>query len=201
MKTKTQVTALTLATLLLAACSGVMNSAQPARQYYMLMPLSGSAVNDAGGQAPRLSMSLDAVPGLDTDRVQALGSDAQLNRYANARWPDHLPEVLTSVIQRSLASTGRFADVNVASRATGGNWFLQLEVQKFYGLQDAAGNTGSVTIALSGSIECGEHRAAFKLDDTVAVNAERLSEIVAAHQRGLDGVTQQLLNKISEACQ
>ena len=48
-------------------------------------------------------MTVSAVPGLDTDRVLALSTDARLNQYANARWPDHLPEVLTSVMKRSLA--------------------------------------------------------------------------------------------------
>jgi ABC-type uncharacterized transport system auxiliary subunit len=108
MKTKTLLPALALLTLLLASCSGVMDSAQPARQYYMLVPYAGSAGTSDPSTGPVLSVAVSAVPGLDSNRVQALSSDARLSPYANARWPDHLPEVLSSVIQRSLASTGRF---------------------------------------------------------------------------------------------
>lgn len=201
MNTKLLLLVLAVAASLITACSGVMDSAQPARQYYMLQPLSGLSVADSVGENPSLSMHLGAVPGLDSDWIQALGSNAQLTRYANARWPDSLPEVLGSVIQRSLASTGRFASVDLASHASGGAWFLQLEVQKFYGRQDAAGKTTSVSVGLSGSIECGERRESFTAEKSVPVGAERLSTVVAAHQQGLDDVTRQLLNRITETCQ
>lgn len=200
MKTKTLLPSLILSTMLLAACSGVMNSSQAAKQYYMLMPLTGASVENTDAQKPGLAMNLAAVPGLDSDWIQALGADARLTRYANARWPDHLPEVLTSVIQRSLAATGRFSSVDAAPRSTGGAWFLQLEVQKFYGLQDAGGQTKSVAVELYGSIECGDQRESFTLDETVPVGGERLSTVVAAHQQGLDKVTQELFNKIAGVC-
>jgi ABC-type uncharacterized transport system auxiliary subunit len=200
MKTNTLLPSLILSTMLLTACSGVMNSAQAAKQYYMLMPLTGASMENTDAQTPGLAMNLTAVPGLDSDWIQALGTDARLTRYANARWPDHLPEVLTSVIQRSLAATGRFSPVDVAPRSTGGAWFLRLEVQKFYGLQDADGQTKSVVVELYGSIECGDHRESFTLNEAVPVGGERLSTVVAAHQQGLDKVTQELLDKIAGAC-
>ena len=90
---------------LLSACSGLLESGQPAKQYYMLSPVQLASSSPANGDQP-LTLSISAVPGLDTDRIQALGSDAALNRYANARWPDHLPEVVGSVLKRSLASQG-----------------------------------------------------------------------------------------------
>lgn len=200
MKTKLFLLISTLASLLLTACSGMMDSAQPAKQLYMLMPLSGSPTMTTAEQKPALSVTLDAVPGLDTDWIQTLGSDASLTRYANARWPDHLPEVLTSVIQRSLASSGRFSAVEQSSRAAGGAWMLQLEVEKFYGLQGATGETTSVVTQIAGSIECNNHGESFTLSDSVAVGSERLSSVVAAHQQGLNDVTQQLLKKIFEVC-
>jgi len=200
MKTKTILPVLALAIPFITACSGVMNSSQPARQTYMLMPLSGSPNTVTTEQGPELSMTLSAVPGLDTDRIQALGSNAELNRYANARWPDHLPEVLTSVIQRSLVSSGRFSAVKQTSKANDDGWHLQLEIEKFYGLQNTEGETTSVVVEVSGSIECNDHRELFSLSDSVSVSPERLSTVVAAHQQGLDSVTGQLLNDIFKAC-
>ncbi len=200
MKTKRYLLLSAVIPTLLSACSGMMDSAQPAKQIYMLMPLSGSPSTAPVEQKPVLAVTLDAVPGLDTDWVQTLGEDASLTRYANARWPDHLPEVLSSVIQRSLASSGRFSAVEQSSRATGDAWMLHLEVEKFYGLQGATGETGSVVTQIAGSIQCNGHGESFTLSDSVAVGSERLSSVVAAHQQGLNDVTQQLIRKIFEVC-
>lgn len=200
MRIKKRIPALLLTTTLLAACSGVMDSAQPARQYYMLMPASGVSASPETAQGPVLSLSVGAIPGLDTDRVVAIDSDARLNHYANARWPDHLPEVLTSVIRRSLASSGLFSVVEEGTRASGDEWLLTLEVQQFYGVQTTSGNTSSVKVGFSGSIECGQQQISFRLSDSNPVADERLSVVVAAHQRGLDNITRQLLQKVSESC-
>ena len=200
MKKKILLPALAAMTMLLAACSGVMDSKQPARQSYMLAPYSGAADAASTAQVPELSMTVSAVPGLDTDRVQALSSDARLNQYANARWPDHLPEVLTSVMKRSLASTGRFSAVEESTRASGDGWLLQLEVQQFYGIRNASGDTSAVIVEMTGSIECNDLRGSFTLSDSNAVGDERLSAVVAAHQQGLDDVTRQLLDQISKTC-
>lgn len=198
MKTKLLLATL-LATMTITACSGVMDSAKPVRQTYMLMPLvSPPGAND--GQKQVLSVSLGAIPGLDTDHIQALDNDAQLKHYANARWPDHLPEVIASVMQRSLAGSGQFSAVEQSTRAKGDGWLLQLEVQKFYGLQSATGSTSSVVVEIGGSIECAGNKGSFTLSDTQAVNEDRLSEVVAAHQRGLNDVTRQLLELINGEC-
>ena len=132
MNKKPRLPLLFVSTLLLASCSGVMDSAQPAKQYYMLSPLSGGAGTGGTAQGPELSLAVSAVPGLDSDRVQALSGDARLNYYANARWPDHLPEVLTSVIKRSLSASGQFSGVTQGNRVRGDGWLLQLEVQQFF---------------------------------------------------------------------
>jgi len=200
MKKRNHLPALAAMSMLLAACSGVMDSKQPARQYYMLTPYSGAAETASPAQGPELSLSVSAVPGLDTDRVQALRSDARLNQYANARWPDHLPEVLTSVMKRSLASTGRFSAVEESARASGDGWLLLLEVQQFYGIRNASGDTSAVIVEMTGSIECNDLRSSFTLSDSNPVGDERLSAVVAAHQRGLDDVTRQLLEQISKTC-
>jgi len=200
MKKITLLLALAAMTILLAACSGVMDSKQPARQVYMLTPYSGAADTANPAQGPELSITVNAVPGLDTDRVQALSSDARLNQYANARWPDHLPEVLTSVMKRSLASSGRFSAVEKSTRASDDGWLLVLEVQQFYGIRNASGDTSAVIVEMTGSIECNDLHGSLTLSDSNPVGNERLSAVVAAHQQGLDDVTRQLLDQIAKTC-
>ncbi len=187
-----------LVSLMAAACSGVLTSDQPAKQYYILKPYTAAAAVTETG--PALAISVGAVPGLDTDRILALDGDARLIRYANARWPDHLPEVLTSVMKRTLTSSGRFAAVEESARVVDEGWAVRLEVQQFYGIRNASGNTSSVIVQMAGSVECNGQLQQLSLSESSPVAEERLSYIVAAHQQGLDSVSRQLLDLISETC-
>ena len=112
--------------LLVQGCGGILTSDQPARQYYLLQPLEGYSASAGDAE---VALQVGAIPGLDTDQLLALGTDARLVQYGNARWPDFLPEVLSSTLQRSLESTGRFAAVRHADRAAQDGWLLQLEAR------------------------------------------------------------------------
>jgi ABC-type uncharacterized transport system auxiliary subunit len=198
---KTALPAAVLSAVLLAqGCSGVLTSEQPAKQYYLLTPLAPPSATASAPKAPGLSLSITAIPGLDTDRILALDADARLNHYANARWPDHLPEVLTSVVQRSLESAGPFRAVRASDRAGEGEWPLQLEVREFFGLQGVDGSTSSVRVAFAGSVNCNGTEHALSLEEDTAVAEQRLAAVVAAHQAGLDRVTRLLINDISRLC-
>ena len=185
--------------LLLPACGGILTSEQAAKQYYLLQPLEASSPRADAGRRHALGVAVTAVPGLDTDRILALGADARLNRYSNARWPDHLPEVLTSVLRRSLEATGPY-DTQTSSGRAADDWRLQLEAQRFYGLQDAAGETRSVAIELAGSLSCGAQDHPVRLTASSSVGEQRLSVVVAAHQAGLDSITRELLKLIGDHC-
>jgi ABC-type uncharacterized transport system auxiliary subunit len=193
-----------LALLILAAlsggCSKLLTSDQPARQYYLLTPLTGQQAKPGTGPARPLSISVSVVPGLDTDRILAFSRDARLDHYANARWPDNLPEVLTSVMRRSLAASGRFDPVVAANVAMENGWLVSLEAQKFYGIRSDTSGTTSVSVQMAGRVSCNGLSQAFMLSESTRIGEERLSVIVAAHQAGLDGVTRQLLSKITEIC-
>ena len=184
--------------VLLQACGGLLTSEQPARQYYLLQAVDLLAASNSEG--PELALEISAVPGLDTDRIQALGPDARLQPYGNARWPDHVPEVLASTLQRSLESAGQFATVRIADRAPASGWLLQLEVREFYGVHDGSGGTSSVRVSLAGGIRCGTARYPLELREESPVAAQRLANVVAAHQAGLDGVTRQLVERIEQLC-
>lgn len=200
MKNKSRLTILALTFLLVSACSGVMDSKQGARQIYLLTPDPSITGAPAPATAPSLAVAISVVPGLDTDRIMALGLDARLSPYANARWPDHLPEVITSVLKRSLAASGKFSSVEASSRASSDGWLLALELQQFYGIQDSTGETSRVRVELTGTLECNGKIVPLRLSDSNSVSEERLSAVVAAHQRGLNEVTRQLLEQVSSSC-
>jgi ABC-type uncharacterized transport system auxiliary subunit len=201
MKTTKRLTGLILLTAVLAACSGLMTSEQAPKQYYTLMPVTGADGSAGSEPGPVLAVSVSAVPGLDTDRILALSPDARLNRYAGARWPDHLPEVLTSVLQRSMTATGRFSRVEQSDRSfDDSGWLLRLEVQQFYGIQNSGGATSSVLVELAGSVKCNGQDKQINVSESQPIAEDRLSAIVAAHQAGLDGVTRQLLQQMNQFC-
>ena len=186
--------------LALTACSGILNSGKPARQVYLLEPLAASSPSEADANGPELAITVTAVPGLDTEHILSLGSDARLHQVANARWTDHQPEVLTSISRRSLASTGRFSRVTEGPNAHGTSWRLELEIQEFFGVQDGGGDTSSVRIRLEGVIRCNGAEPVFSLADETSVGQQNLGAIVAAHQRVLDSAMRQLIDTLNNSC-
>lgn len=188
-----------LALVMLAGCTGVLESNKPAREIYMLQPPSGSPQAPAS-DAPKLVVSLVTVPGLDTDDIQVLSPHARLIPVANAHWPDNLPEVMSSLSRRTLIDSGQFSGVALNDLARPGNWQLQLELQAFYGIQDSAGSTTSVRMQLEGTIRCGERSDVFRLQSDERVSSESLANLVAAHQRALDENLQNLPVRIQQVC-
>jgi ABC-type uncharacterized transport system auxiliary subunit len=189
------------AMLALNACSGILNSGKPARQVYLLEPLAASSAPSANAGGPVLAVTVTAIPGLDTEHILSLGTDARLHQVANARWPDHQPEVLASISRRTLASTGMYSRVTEGPDAHGTNWNLELEIQEFFGIQDGGGNTSSVSIRLEGVIRCNGAEPVFTLADETSVSQQNLGAIVAAHQRVLNSAMRQLIDTLSDSCE
>lgn len=200
MKNIKAITALLAATVQIAACSGLLTSDTVARQYYQLDPYTGYSSATTGGAWPVLIISVSAVPGLDTDHIQALSTDARLIQYANARWADFLPEVLTSVVRRSLASTGRFEMVKTTPGRAIDQWSLALEVQQFYGILDTAEGTASVKVRFEGYLRCHEREHQLLLNASKQVPADRLAVVVRAHQQALDDTSRQLMQALMNKC-
>jgi len=201
MKRISALTSLLAMTVLVVACGGIMTSDHPVKSTYLLEPWSGQSAEQAGDTWPPLALSVAAVPGLDTNHILALGRDARLQHYANARWADFLPEVMNSVLRRSLVLSGRFEAVKSSSTPDNGDWTLALEIQQFYGLHDGAGNTSSVAARFEGVLRCNDADHPLQLSSSRPVHEERLSVVVDAHQQALNDVTRDLLDKIGERCQ
>ena len=185
-------TVLILGAWLATACSGVLTSDRPVRQEYLLQPLSANAPAVAPVERPELQLQVSAVPGLDTDRILALEPDSRLVQYANARWPDHLPEVLESVIRRSLTAAGGASDEDRS---------VALEVQEFFGVRDSEGATRTVAVSFSSVAQCGDSRQTTRLEASTPVSGDRLADVVAAHQAGLNEVTRQLIQQVNTSCE
>jgi len=182
------------------ACCGILESGKPARQVYLLQTPSSTGSFQPAPDAPSLILSVRAVPGLDTDRIQVLGQDARLAPVANAHWPDHMPEVFTSIIRRYLSDSHQFQTVREGTIARPGEWLLELELQAFYGVQHSANATSSVLLQLEGLLHCGKTQRVLRVSEQAPVNADSLSVLVAAHQQVIDASLPVLSSKLSETC-
>ncbi|MEJ8569322.1 ABC-type transport auxiliary lipoprotein family protein [Elongatibacter sediminis] len=187
-----------LAGLLLTACGGVLESQKPARQTYLLQPPDPVAGTLAEGVT--LNLAVSAVPGLDTDRILALGPDARLNPVANVRWADHLPEVMTSVIRRTLADSGQFERVNTDTLAHPGDWQLDIELQAFYGMQSGDGSISRVRLLMDAIVSCGERRERLRMNEEAPAGGSNVARLVAAHQQALDRALRSLPARLATAC-
>ncbi len=180
----------------IAACSGILNSKQPAERVYWLEPLIVQQAVVADRSLPSLAVSVSAAPGLDTDRLLILEPGSRLNHYAAARWPDNIPEVLESVLRTTLESTGRFSRLTRGPTSRSMDWALELEVRELYTLA----NERRVRMVLSGYVSCGASDYAIAMQATAGIGDNRLSEIVAAYQHALNEVSRQLVAQLADAC-
>jgi ABC-type uncharacterized transport system auxiliary subunit len=183
-----------LSVLVVSACSSINRSDRPATQTWWLEPYSESTVPPVEA-AKMLTVSLTAVPGLDTHRILTLSDNAELNKFAGQRWPDSLPELLTSLVSRSLDESGRFELVTGSSGAS--KCELKLEVQKFYATLNAAGRANGVQVALDGRYQCADTEAVLiRLHSAIPLTDGRISSVVSGFQQAVDNVMIDLLETI-----
>lgn len=194
---KIAIFSLLLAVLLVNACSALTSSDEPANKTWWLMPYTGTTQQTAPDTLPLVDVSVSVIPGLDTNRILTLSGDAELNRYAAGRWADNLPELVESLVGRTLESSGRFEVVSKRSRAGSDDCDLQLEVREFFAELDSDGRTSGVRVAVSGRYQCGDAKPVpLSLSASVPVHEERMSVIVGAFQKALDSVLEDMLEKV-----
>ena len=188
---------LLLFVLVLSACSGLTQSNKPMVTRWWLEPYVSNAQAAEAESVVTVALTIKAVPGLDSDQVLTLSTDAQLKPYSGARWVDHAPELLGSLIGRSMETDGRFKVLTERSGWGAENCELQLEVREFFADLDSAGRTTRVRVALEGRYQCGSAPAVeIKSGAQVVVTEERMNVIVAAFQQALNQVIKDILEQL-----
>lgn len=184
----------------LCGCGGMLTSDEPPEHVYWLDATTLQLGEAPAAGLPELLVVVDTVPGLDTDRILVKGPGARMNHYAGARWPDHLPEVLTATVRLSLESSGRFSRVASRSQINGNEWVLELELREFFAVAIAADSPPQVHVKLAGHLNCGAGGNA--IDSAAAVPAQEngLSRIVAAFQSATNIALTSLGEQIATRC-
>ena len=181
----------------ISACSGLTQSDKPATKRWWLEPYQAEVAAKPAGMPASVVLSVTAIPGLDTDRILTLSDDAELSQFAAARWVDHLPELVTSLIERSLQATGQFEVVTQRVASRPGNCHLELELHEFFADIGPGGALTTVRVAIKGSFQCESSASVvFQSSTSIPIASERMSAVVAAFQQAMDSLTLDIINKI-----
>ena len=184
--------------LLTSACGSLLNSDKQPIESYWLEPLEPRVSAPHNVSGPGVALKISVVPGLDTDRILTLGPDARLNHYAGARWADNLPELLESLVNRTLAGSGKFSPLRADRNPEPGDCLLQLEAHEFFTRLNEAGESRSVEIQLQGRFECHSATRAIRLESSVPIHQQRMRSIIASYQQGMDDVLRSLLDQLDD---
>lgn len=188
-----------LAMLALTGCSGLTSSDKPALTTWWLTPYTGMARLEGDSQKVSLSLSVTAIPGLDTDRILALTSDAELKPYSAARWTENLPELSSSIVSRTLTASGHYEVISSGDFSTKDSCKLRLQLNSFFSSLNPLGQADNVNVAFEGRLQCpSKPDVQLQLQQTVAVRDQRMKSIVASFQQALDAVMQQMLQKLED---
>ena len=181
-------------------CAKLLTSDTPAARTYLLKPLVSGAGGFGPEGSPELMLDITVAPGLDTDRLLVLEPDARLNHHEAARWQDHLPEVIGSILRRTLQQSALFSSVRYGYAANMESWSLQLEVQEFYSLADASGDITSVRATMGGIVRCDDQQNYLSLTVSEPVSTNRIESVVRAHQLSVDKIQIELMQNITQFC-
>jgi ABC-type uncharacterized transport system auxiliary subunit len=181
-------------------CSGMLTSDEPPEHVYWLEAATLQLGKAPAEGLPELLVVVRTLPGLDTDRILVKGPGARMNYYAGARWPDHLPEVMTATVRLSLESSGRFSRVSSRPQIKGDEWLLELELRKFFAVVITADSPPQVHVQLVGHLTCGTDDAAISATAEAPAQENKLSEIVAAFQSATNNALVSLGGQLESGC-
>ena len=182
---------------ILAGCAGLTQSNKPATKTWWLKPYVDVKSESVQVPASLLTVSVKVVPGLDSERILTLSYDSELSQFTAARWTDNLPEMVTSLVSRTLEESGRFEMLPDQAGGKPDSCKLQLEVREFFAELNSSEQVTGVRVAMSGGYYCKTSGSVMlEMGASVKVHDERMSVIVAAFQQALDEVMKEMLRKL-----
>jgi cholesterol transport system auxiliary component len=139
--------------LTLAACGSLSKLVGPpdAPQIYALRPAVPAA--QPGGSKVSWALAIlkpDASSNLDTSRIALARSDTQLDYYANAVWPDRLPDLVQTALLAGFEASGRIDAVSREEDSLQSDYELSTDLRDFearYSTPDGAPNVAVTIIA------------------------------------------------------
>ena len=189
--------------IVLAACTGSLfkDKAIPPSIYLLS---AGAAAAAPGPQIPAdLSILRPRVrTGLESDRVAALYPDRRLDYFADARWSGPLDQVIHDLAVQTFLTQANLRNVSADSTAFANGYWLEIEVLDFQAEYTATADAPTVNVRLLGRLgSAGDRRvlARFEASSRQAAADNRLTEIIAAYERGADATLKEIAGDVTAA--
>jgi ABC-type uncharacterized transport system auxiliary subunit len=187
--------------LALPGCSGLLHSAEPALQLYVLRPLDTATVTfDADRPAPPSSAPRIAAPslriarplpgpGLNTDRIALLRAGNRLDYYAGSRWSAPLADLVSDLQLMALHHDPLWSAVADDRSGFNTDYLLQTSIDRF--TADYATEAGPPTIRVD--LHCllirrgdGSLLGSFAVSEQQLAQENRMASVVTAFSNAAD---------------
>jgi cholesterol transport system auxiliary component len=180
------------ASVLPAACTGsLFQSKATVPTVYLLSANLGPAPALPAVTAADLAILRPRIRrGLESDHIAVLYSDRRLDYFADGRWSGPLDEVVQDLTVQAFRSAGVLRNVTADASAFASGYWLELDVNDFQAEYSAVGTAPTIRVHLSARLGSAGDRRILASFDATAVQpaaADRLSAIVAAYEKAVDG--------------
>ena len=181
--------------LLLAACSNVIGPRAPSQIYVLNPPPSPAR---AGGKvAWALAIAKpDVSDALDNDRIALSKSDTQFDYYANAIWPDRLPDLVQTALLAGFEASDRIDAVAREEDALHADYALFTDIRHFearYAGLDTVPNVAVTLIAHMAEVRSRKIVAGINASFTQEASANSVDSVVEAFDTALGKAIAQIV--------
>jgi cholesterol transport system auxiliary component len=194
--------------LVLAACSGLLQSHAPPEQVYYLSVKGAAAdtARPANLSSVRIGRPM-AGPGLDSSHIMLLESNLRMSYYTASRWPAVLPEVVEDLAAETLRASGSWSDVQTSESSFPSEYLLQIRIRRFdadYPTTAAARTASAPEVHVVFDCTLGRRSgreviATFTVEGSAIAAANKLSDVVAAFEDAANMALSSLATRAADA--
>ncbi len=180
-----------LGALGLPGCTAIstLNQAALPRDTYELQPVSAAAQSSRSSRT-LLVLAPTAPAAIATDRILIRQDALSVTYLPDARWSDEVPDMLQSVLIRSLASSGQIGFVGAQGSGPVPDTVLLTRIDAF-GVNQLSGGTFEVQVTLELTVLRDRDQRVLgtrRFAGTLGVASDQADTIVRGFQQVLDGL-------------
>lgn len=181
--------------VLLAGCGGDILGPGKSPQLYLLKPTFGPVDGPAVSWALNVAEP-DAADNFDTTRIALFTPPARMDYYANASWPDRLPQLLQSALVQAFEQSGKITSVASDDAGLRSDYMLQTEIRDFNAVYDVPDTAPKVKIRIMAKLVHTKARDIVQSQEFSAeteAGANSVDNVVIAASQGLTTVLKEIV--------
>ena len=185
------------ATLVLLAGCGGGDLLGPGKspQLYLLKPDFGPAEGPAVTWALDIAQP-DAADNLDSSRIALFNPPARMDYYANAAWPDRLPQLVQAALVQAFERSGKIAAVAPDEAGLRSDYMLRTEIRDFNAIYDTPDAAPKVRVRMMVKLVRSHAREivqTLEVSQDVPAGANSVDNVVIAANQALTTCLKQIV--------